>query len=107
MSAIDSLHATNAALTKEVGCLRKQLDTAQKRLASIRPISDAEWAALMREHDVVEAARRLCKSAGEINSTKDLDRALKRYDDARASLRSLEGALPENPSAGDAQGDNA
>jgi hypothetical protein len=63
---------------------REQVGVLETRLAQIRPLTEAEWAVLMREHDVLHEARRLSNTPGAINTTRDLDRALKRYDEAVA-----------------------
>lgn len=67
--------------------LEEQLETAQERLSQIRSLTDEEWAVFMREHDVLHEARRLSRSIGVINTTRHLDRALERYDEAVAAER--------------------
>jgi len=59
-----------------------ELALLRKRLSQIRPWRDTERAVLLRQDDVVHEARRLSNAVGEINTTRELDRALKRYDDA-------------------------
>lgn len=71
-----------------------ELETLRGRLAHIRPLTDAEWQTIQREHDVVFEARKLAQSVGEINSTKSLNAAIARYDEARHASSS-----PEYPNA--------
>jgi len=77
--------------------LQEQLEVAQERLSHIRSMRDTEWAILMREHDIVDEARKLSRAAGEINTTAALDRALKRYDEARGADRESESNPASEP----------
>ena len=87
------LEKERTELCLERGQLQEQLEAAQERLAQIRPLSDAEWAVLMCEHDVLHEARRLSKSVGVINTMAALDKALRRYDEAVA-VREREASTP-------------
>ena len=60
-----------------------RLEAAEARIAKTRPLRKTEWDVIYREHDVLHEARRLSRSIGVINTTAELDRALKRYDEAR------------------------
>src|SRR6266566_5210158 len=65
----------------------QRAEEAERRLAKLRPLRDTEWAVIQREHDVLHEARRLSNTVGSINTTRELDRALKRYDEAVAADR--------------------
>lgn len=75
------------------------LAEARERLSHIQPISSEEWAVLMAEHSVVDEARKISASAGEINTTSDLDRALAKYNAAVVQARAALAALGRGEAA--------